>query len=363
MAVVPAEIKYVASLDARAAELETVEPAICYWTRYWIVQKVMSLEKIRSVNVDRYLTDILDQLEHMKTSFVDLREIQDLSASRKKFETFALAVFENADREEKAKRSDLATARKFLAAATFLEACQVFGTPEKDIVDKRKYCKAQAMRIRSAIAAGRDPNQSRRQVTGTEVQSYNTSVENLKPDLHTLESSESLSADRQVSLQNEASITDHSYDHDVEETLQAPVLDVPAIEDEPSKIYISDDISHDPVSVDLSCSGPHDTTSPEIINSDLVQRTPEDVTTSPNQHRSPESATTRAYCAVEQIEVSKIDSLDQVKNGNDSGRYRPSMSDIETSQKHAKWAISALNYEDIDTAVLELRKALSVLGS
>lgn len=33
------------------------------------------------------------------------------------------------------------------------------------------------------------------------------------------------------------------------------------------------------------------------------------------------------------------------------------------AQKHAKWAISALNFEDVNTAVRELRKALELLGA
>ena len=33
------------------------------------------------------------------------------------------------------------------------------------------------------------------------------------------------------------------------------------------------------------------------------------------------------------------------------------------AQKHAKWAISALNFEDVDTAVKELRIALNALGA
>jgi vacuolar protein sorting-associated protein VTA1 len=33
------------------------------------------------------------------------------------------------------------------------------------------------------------------------------------------------------------------------------------------------------------------------------------------------------------------------------------------AQKHAKWAISALNFEDVNTAVMELRRALQALGA
>jgi vacuolar protein sorting-associated protein VTA1 len=34
-----------------------------------------------------------------------------------------------------------------------------------------------------------------------------------------------------------------------------------------------------------------------------------------------------------------------------------------TSQKHARWAISALNFEDVNTAVKELKFALEALGA
>ena len=36
---------------------------------------------------------------------------------------------------------------------------------------------------------------------------------------------------------------------------------------------------------------------------------------------------------------------------------------IADAQKHAKWAISALNFEDVNTAVKELRLALNTLGA
>ena len=36
---------------------------------------------------------------------------------------------------------------------------------------------------------------------------------------------------------------------------------------------------------------------------------------------------------------------------------------VAAAQKHAKYAISALNFEDVDTAVKELREALEVLGA
>lgn len=43
--------------------------------------------------------------------------------------------------------------------------------------------------------------------------------------------------------------------------------------------------------------------------------------------------------------------------------YTTDQKDINQAQKHAKWAISALNFEDIPTAVKELQNALASLGA
>jgi vacuolar protein sorting-associated protein VTA1 len=45
------------------------------------------------------------------------------------------------------------------------------------------------------------------------------------------------------------------------------------------------------------------------------------------------------------------------------GNYIRDDEAVLAAQKHAKWAISALNFEDVDTAVSELRIALRALGA
>jgi vacuolar protein sorting-associated protein VTA1 len=44
-------------------------------------------------------------------------------------------------------------------------------------------------------------------------------------------------------------------------------------------------------------------------------------------------------------------------------KFEPDDVAIAKAQKHARWAISALNFEDADTAVKELRAALETLGA
>lgn len=45
------------------------------------------------------------------------------------------------------------------------------------------------------------------------------------------------------------------------------------------------------------------------------------------------------------------------------GAYNTDDEAVLAAQKHAKWAISALNFEDVPTAVKELRGALRMLGA
>jgi vacuolar protein sorting-associated protein VTA1 len=43
--------------------------------------------------------------------------------------------------------------------------------------------------------------------------------------------------------------------------------------------------------------------------------------------------------------------------------FTPNHKSMEQAQKHARWAISALNFDDVPTAVQELRNALQMLGA
>jgi vacuolar protein sorting-associated protein VTA1 len=45
------------------------------------------------------------------------------------------------------------------------------------------------------------------------------------------------------------------------------------------------------------------------------------------------------------------------------GSFNTDEGAVLEAQKHAKWAISALNFDDVNTAVKELRIALKALGA
>ena len=104
MADIPVEIKSLQAYLDRAKELENYEPAVSYWCRFWFVQKAFSV-KNRSAQVNSYLTKVLEQLEQMKIKHKETPAIVDLAVAKTKVESFALTVFDNADREARARKA------------------------------------------------------------------------------------------------------------------------------------------------------------------------------------------------------------------------------------------------------------------
>ncbi|KAF2750963.1 DUF605-domain-containing protein [Sporormia fimetaria CBS 119925] len=77
----------------------------------------------------------------------------------------------------------------------------------------------------------------------------------------------------------------------------------------------------------------------------------------PPQHHQPPTA------PPPQTFTPSIPSIPHPQPAIPQGPLRRDEEAISDAQKHAKWAISALNFEDVDTAVKELRIALRTLGA
>ncbi|KAK8643997.1 hypothetical protein V6N13_013274 [Hibiscus sabdariffa] len=72
-------------------------------------------------------------------------------------EGFALNVFSKADKQDRAGRADLNTAKTFYAASIFFEIINQFGPLQPDLEQKQKYAVWKAADIRKALKEGRKP--------------------------------------------------------------------------------------------------------------------------------------------------------------------------------------------------------------
>ncbi|OCH94754.1 DUF605-domain-containing protein [Obba rivulosa] len=159
---VPPELRNVSPYLQRADELKSKEPVVSYWAAYYAAQVGIALKPKEHAS-RTFLSKLLGLLEHLKTDIGPSDAVDNEAVSCAYIENFALRIFAAADNEDRTGAATRATAKKFLAAANFLEILRVF---DKDAVgqsttsaneEKIRYAKWKAADIAKAFREGRKP--------------------------------------------------------------------------------------------------------------------------------------------------------------------------------------------------------------
>ncbi|KAI9186842.1 hypothetical protein LWI28_021504 [Acer negundo] len=136
----------------RADELQKHEPLVAYYCRLYAMERGMRIpQSDRTKTTNSLLISLMNQLEKDKKS-LNLGPEDSLHV-----EGFALNVFAKADKQDRAGRADLTTAKTFYAASIFFEILNQYGTLPPDLEQKQKYAVWKAADIRKALKEGRKP--------------------------------------------------------------------------------------------------------------------------------------------------------------------------------------------------------------
>ncbi|XP_062233009.1 protein HOMOLOG OF MAMMALIAN LYST-INTERACTING PROTEIN 5-like isoform X2 [Phragmites australis] len=136
----------------RADELQKHEPLVAYYCRLFAMERgLMIPQKERTKTTNSVLVSLMNQLEKDKKSLT-LGPDDHLHV-----EGFALNVFAKADKQDRAGRADINTAKTFYAASIFFEILNQFGELQPDVAQKQKYAIWKAAEIRKALKEGRKP--------------------------------------------------------------------------------------------------------------------------------------------------------------------------------------------------------------
>ncbi|CAN6214152.1 unnamed protein product [Urochloa humidicola] len=136
----------------RADELQKHEPLVAYYCRLYAMEKGLRIpQKERTKTTNSILVSLMNQLEKDKKTLT-LGPDDNLHV-----EGFALNVFAKADKQDRAGRADINTAKTFYAASIFFEILNQFGELQPDIEQKQKYAIWKAAEIRKALKEGRKP--------------------------------------------------------------------------------------------------------------------------------------------------------------------------------------------------------------
>jgi vacuolar protein sorting-associated protein VTA1 len=138
----PGDLKALAPFLQRAFETRTADPALSYWCNYHAAQMGIPLLSSLQPTSKSFLMELMDTLESQKKNLAgnDVVHGDDIVA-KAYVENVALKVFAGADNEDRTGRANKGTAKKFLAAANFIDVLSNFGPLENTVSPIRRCAK------------------------------------------------------------------------------------------------------------------------------------------------------------------------------------------------------------------------------
>ncbi|KAI5366293.1 Putative vacuolar protein sorting-associated protein Vta1 [Septoria linicola] len=397
-ALLPATLK-AAAPDAgrfatRAAQLEKFRPIVAYWCEYYILQIILNRQlHTTDEECTNYAMQLMDKLESYKAENAANDAVVDDVAAKAYIENFALETFHRADEAQRNNKVTKQTADTFQASATFMDLLTIWGQMDQEFSAKSKFAKFHALRIAKAIKAGEDPNASNPVIEEPAVAEQTSTEDDLEAELKNLENDAGVYRPPTVE-----SVPDSRIPSRPQSTFQATPLGQPTLPTIPLDPPTTQPTEHDVSPVEQgnvdsragSVGGgyfpavPGETTHvvPPPAASDPADfyNTPQPPPSAPSlgdfgtlpqdkpkaptpSHAGPPPPVHLPTFSPPPIAVSPTPAQAITTTGPPSGGYNTDDEAIMAAQKHAKWAISALNFEDVNTAVSELRIALRSLGA
>ncbi|KAL4956678.1 Vta1 like-domain-containing protein [Aspergillus filifer] len=403
---IPAALKTadIGRFAVRAAQLEKAKPIIAYWCNFYIVNQVIE-KSLHNADeeVKLYTTALMEKLEEFQNGNRDNDAITDSMAASAYVEEFGLEVFGRAEAAMRADKVTKQTADTFQAAATFLELCQVWNPLEAEVAAKVKFAKYHAVRIAKAIKAGEDPNATNPKVEEEEPRTEDLSSQ-LQSELDSAAASSS-QAPMQPSVEDDPSESQPAQPSDTPPALPQPPTSFTELPFAPQGPASASSRAADPASVEdsplnlpsapntfaSSRSSPNLPDTPSSIGkhqpkpSNEFQSFPPPSTSLPTvpgpgpqdvgSYYNPPSAAAPppfvppaapapAPARVPSYQPAPV-TTPHVAAPTSSSQPNHNVDDqsISLAQKHARWAVSALTFDDVNTAIKELRNSLKYLGA
>lgn len=352
------KIKEITPFAVRAAQLEKHKPIVSYWCNYYIIDQILS-KGLHSADDEcmQYTTALMDKLEQTKTEQAGNDAIVDDIAAKAYIEQFALDTFQRADDAIHSNKASRQTIDTFQAAVTFFDllSMSIWAPIDPDITAKSKYAKFHAVRIAKAIKAGEDPNDS------NPVQEE-VPIAPIQDTYHppTVES-----APESQYPSRPASVTQPELTTIAPPTAQDAVSPVESTNPRQNSVgggYFPSaaTFASDPAPSIAPATNPATPFVPSVTTPAVdAPVSPSQYYTQPTRPSVPIPMHSPPVVPPPAVAPVPLPPVQPVAPGT----YRTDDDSITLAQKHAKWAMSALNFEDVDTAVKELRLALQTLGA
>ncbi|XP_072369886.1 vacuolar protein sorting-associated protein VTA1 homolog isoform X1 [Scyliorhinus torazame] len=289
-----------------AQEHEKRDPVVAYFCRLYAMQSGMKIDS-KTPECRKFLVKLMDQLEIMKSQLVDNESITQDVVGNAHVENYAYKMFLYADTEDRAGRFHKNMIKSFYTASLLYDVLTVFGELTEENIQHRKYAKWKAAYIHNCLKNGETPQSGPTGMEDDEILDNESKGDGSLP---------------QSSLSN--------MPPDSMPTSDLSNIQVPPGDQPPSNFSTI----HIPPGAHAPANTPAEVPGNSVLpNTQTIQPVPQTIPI--------------------------IDpSLYSVKPQGE-GRLTPE--DYARAQKYCKYAGSALQYEDVGTAVQNLQKALQLL--
>lgn len=317
----PAQLKAIQAHMRIAQDIDRVDPIVSYWVRLYCTETALKIDK-DSPECKTFLVSLISWLETFKKERKDNEAVTNQTVGQAHVENFVVALFNKADTLDREGTANKNTVRMFYMSAILFEAMAVFGELTEEISKRAKYAKFKAAYIQKCLKTGQIPKPG--PIEGND-----------------LEGDANPAAGTDAS---NASSTDPAPNQEVK---MPPSMPKPSGGFDIPEVPPNDPTEPNPPKPDPFILTPSKPPTLPSSNPQGTSTTPKyppasssTTSTTPRQEGGATITSTR-FCAT---------------NG---APLRPE--DILEGQKYCKFANSALQYDDIPTAVANLEKALKLL--
>lgn len=139
-----------------AQEHENRDPVVAYYCRLYAMQTGMKLDS-KTPECRKFLVKLMDQLETMKKELSDNDSITQEVVGNAHIENYALKMFLYADNEDRSGRFHKNMIKSFYTSSLLLDVLSVFGELSEENIQHRKYARWKATYIHNCLKRGETP--------------------------------------------------------------------------------------------------------------------------------------------------------------------------------------------------------------
>ncbi|XP_008311869.1 vacuolar protein sorting-associated protein VTA1 homolog isoform X3 [Cynoglossus semilaevis] len=153
---VPVPLRSIQHHLRTAQEHETRDPVVAYYCRLYAMQTGMKLDS-KTPECRKFLVKLMDQLEVMKKELCDHESVTQEIVGNAHVENYALKMFLYADNEDRSGRFHKNMIKSFYTASLLLDVLSVFGELSDENIQHRKYARWKATYIHNCLKNGETP--------------------------------------------------------------------------------------------------------------------------------------------------------------------------------------------------------------